>query len=502
MNKKLLAELLIPAGIWLAGTGIGAVLAPAYPVGSGIAIIVFSAAAGLWFLVYDRSIVSFRFLLTLSWGVGEGMAAMRLSRLMKPWTWMSWASFLLFYLAWLSGFFAAETVLERKNTVRVRKSSRSFSEEAESRVKPDHPESRTEKDKADIRADAISPRASHRLFAAILLITAVSAACFAAEALILGYVPAFSEETHAYNYFHITGVHYFTVSGCLVPGLAAAWFLSGGGTVRRQRAAVLVCCLAALAVPVLSLSKFDLAVGVILPITVWLVMRPSLPVKKIAAVLAAAAVLLAAAAVYTTVSRHYEPGYIDSIFEMRDSGTPVSLQYLYMYVSNNYANFNELTMQIRDGQLTWTHGLRQLFPLFAFTGLKFTMPELVSFPIAVTKTELNTLTIIYDAYYDFGLAGVAGFGLIFGAACAAIRRAGKSGSPVAAFLYAETALYASLSFFSAWFSVPTTWFWYGITFLVWLAVRGADRKRKRGKSGKDSAAYPSGQPAGRAPGLH
>ena len=50
---------------------------------------------------------------------------------------------------------------------------------------------------------------------------------------------------------------------------------------------------------------------------------------------------------------------------------------------------------------TW--GLQMLFPFFALTGLKFVFPQLVTIPDFVTKTELTTLTMFYDAYYDFGI---------------------------------------------------------------------------------------------------
>lgn len=58
--------------------------------------------------------------------------------------------------------------------------------------------------------------------------------------------------------------------------------------------------------------------------------------------------------------------------------------------------------------------------VFALTGLKFVFPALVAFEMPVTIKELNTLTLIYDAYYDFGLIGVLLFGLILGAVCAAL----------------------------------------------------------------------------------
>ena len=91
---------------------------------------------------------------------------------------------------------------------------------------------------------------------------------------------------------------------------------------------------------------------------------------------------------------------------------PLFLQYAYMYIANNYSNFNCLTQALQQGLVEHTFGLKQLFPVFALTGLKFVFPALVAFEMPVTIKELNTLTLIYDAYYDFGLIGVFLFGLM------------------------------------------------------------------------------------------
>ena len=82
-----------------------------------------------------------------------------------------------------------------------------------------------------------------------------------------------------------------------------------------------------------------------------------------------------------------------------------------MYVANNYDNFNCLVENLAGH----TFGLKMLFPLWALTGLKFLKPELVNFQIFVNKEELTTLTLFYDAYYDFGIAGVLLFSCLLGA---------------------------------------------------------------------------------------
>ena len=124
-----------------------------------------------------------------------------------------------------------------------------------------------------------------------------------------------------------------------------------------------------------------------------------------------------------------------------------------------------------------------LFPLFALTGLKFVFPELVNFPIYVTKEELTTVTLIYDAFYDFGTAGVVIFTLLLGAAAAVLERIVlKSGSrlPVLHALWAQFCFYLLFAFFTTWYSNPATWFYYAVTLLcVLLQASGGRRRRRR-----------------------
>ena len=57
-------------------------------------------------------------------------------------------------------------------------------------------------------------------------LTAVSWLAFAFEAWKLGFIPLFSYGVpHAYSYFHVSGVHYFTVACVLVPSLSVVYSL-------------------------------------------------------------------------------------------------------------------------------------------------------------------------------------------------------------------------------------------------------------------------------------
>ena len=54
---------------------------------------------------------------------------------------------------------------------------------------------------------------------------------------------------------------------------------------------------------------------------------------------------------FMIIKRNYGEGYLNDIFEMRNKNLPMAVQYPYMYIANNYANFNCMTEQ-----LTQHHG--------------------------------------------------------------------------------------------------------------------------------------------------
>lgn len=430
-------------------------------IAAGCVLLIAAIMLGIYFYRIDKSLVSFRLLLSLFWIAGEGLAVMQLSHLQTPWTNMTWLSFSGFYLLFLAGYDGMQCYLSNrtdKEGVRE-KATKKQSKEA----------SQDENEKFQLR-----------LFSCIRIVSLVSFATFVAEACILGYIPLFSSETHAYDHFHISGVHYFTVSCMFTHSLTLIYLLKyyakGKNRQPLEKSKILQLIgynVLSASIPILSVSKFQFILTLALPILIFLLMRPDVNKKKLFAVLGCVAVVTVAAAVFMTIRRNYEPGYLNSIFQMKNEKMPLALQYAYMYIANNYSNFNCLTQAMAQGSVHYAFGLKQLFPVFALTGLKFVFPSLVAFVAPTTIPELNTLTLIYDAYYDFGLIGVLLFGLILGSVCAAVAKKTKENSnPIGYLFYAQIALYLALSFFSSWFTVPTTWFWFALTgILYWYVTK-------------------------------
>ena len=407
-------------------------------------LLLLSGSVALYIGYYNKSkdLLNMKGVLGLFWFGGQGIAAMQLSNLQKDWHNNLWLIAYLFYFFFLIGF-------SRK----------------EGKIKV------SRKKRPSLDTDVLK-----RLFHCIVIIGSLSTFSFLLEAIILGYIPLFSSSTHAYNSFHITGVHYFTFSCMFVHPLTVIYVLGikeSSLDLKKNNLIVLVIMnLLAFSIAIMCISKFQFLLTLALPIIVYLSMKDTIPWKKILVVGVILGVFVVAMVVFMTVRRNYEPGYLNSIFEMKYENMPMWIQYPYMYIANNYENLNCLVEAISSGVGSYSMGLRMLFPFVALTGLKFVMPQLVVGKVFITKPELNTLTILYDAYYDFGILGVILFGIVLGFLCGwVVNLMKKKDNPITYLLFGQVMMYLMLSFFSTWFSNPTTWFWFAITMIMYIYVK-------------------------------
>ena len=312
-------------------------------------------------------------------------------------------------------------------------------------------------------ASAESPLQAKRLLHSMAALVVISFLAFFFEAWKLGFVPLFSYGVpHAYSYFHVSGVHYFTVSCVLVPSLFGVYSLMisrrGRGLTRDQGfwLGVLMVVLS-LAVPVLCVSRFQLILAVGMAAFTFISMSGTFSLVCVGVLMAC----MIPAYLVLTVMRSHSVEYLNGIFEMKNSHMPIFITQPYMYIANNYDNFNCLVEQL----VSHSFGLRMCFPVWALTGLKFLFPVLVSFPLFVTKKELTTLTLFYDAYYDFGIFGMVLLGGLLGAACYfLVKRRRKMSCPAGHVIYAQIAMYMMLSFF-------TTWFYLAVTGIIYMYIK-------------------------------
>ena len=395
--------------------------------------VLLAAAAWLYYSDYrkTKNIIHLRALFSLFWIGGQGMSCLKLSHLQTDWSLMTWICLALAY----AGFWAVFEILTSLfwTTRESYGRRRSFS------------------------CNSIP------LFHIICGLTAISLAAFVLEAVKLGYVPLFLKGVpHAYSEFHLTGVHYITVSCVLVPSLAVLFFHTerGRGSERRMVIALILSGIA-LMIPILCVSRFQFVFAVLLAAFTYISLQRTFHPIYLLGLLA----VLIPVYLVLTVARSHDVAYLNGIFEMKYEKMPIFITQPYMYIANNYDNFNCLVEALPEHSL----GLKSLFPLWALTGLKFFFPQLIQFPIYVNKKELTTLTMFYDAYYDFGWIGVLFLSCLLGAAAYFLtEKLREMKNPIGYLLYAQFAAYMMLSFFTTWFSNTTTWFYLIVTGILAL----------------------------------
>lgn len=400
---------------------------------SGLLLILCGAVLCGRNMIRSGSLLSPAALFSLSFLSALGVSCLKLSRLETVWEGKTWISFLLIYVSF---------------TVSYRFLSRKISEK---------------------KLPEIPPAGEISLSRVIFFLTAVSYGCFLLEALLLGYVPLFTVDTpHAYSYFHISGVHYFTVLCSLVPPAVVLYLHEvRGKKISLRTKAVIAAAVLSLFLPILLVSRYQLLFACILSAVTFLTvnageLRKYLRKGFVIPVLGSL-LCLVLLYVFITVERAHSVEYLNGIFEMKNPDTPIWFTQPYIYIANNFDNFNCLVKDLPRH----TFGLRMLFPVFALTGLKFRYPQLVSFPLYVTKEELTTVTMFYDAFYDFGIPGVVVFSVLLGALMACCEKLAEKGKrSFTAVICAQLTAYLILAFFTTWYSNPTTWFYLIISIAI------------------------------------
>lgn len=407
-------------------------------IAAGIILIAESVFLFLLNLRKTKNLVDLKGLFILSWIGGEGIACLKLSRLQNDWENLTWFSFFLIYLCFSAGY---DLVLNRMET---------------------------KKNIAEIGKSKIQSR---RILVCIGGLTGISIVCFILEAVVVGFIPLFDSAPHAYSYFHVSGVHYFTISCILIPALSILYVKTAPQIERKGIILMTAGNAAAFLIPILCVSRFQLLFAAGFAAVTYLMVYWKITWKMILGTV----IVVVPLYVLLTVARRHDVEYLNGIFEMKNSKMPIFITQPYIYVANNFENFNCMVAQLTQH----TFGLQMLFPVFALTGLKFIFPQLVAIPDFVTKPELTTLTMFYDAYYDFGVIGTAVFAGLVGVVAAFVhQKTSLKKNPAIYLLYGQIAIYLGLAFFTTWFSNPTTWFWFAVTLaMYWFIGHGKKGKK-------------------------
>ena len=404
--------------------------------------------AAIWLYIRDYirtgNLIHLRGLFCLFFIGGQGISCFKLSYLQTDWLLITWVSFFVAVMAFWWVFEVLTRMYDGWSASDMGSVYKYYS-------------------------SADSPLQANRILISMTVITLVSVSAFAFEAWRLDFVPMFSYGVpHAYSYFHIKGVHYFTVSCVLVPSLSVVYSLMmarrGRGLIRYKGFwLAVVCDIVAVMIPLLCVSRFQLILAVGMAVFTYISMTGSFSLIYVGVLLVA----LIPAYVALTVLRSHSVEYLNGIFEMKNSHMPIFITQPYMYIANNFDNFDCLVRDLSG----FSFGKRMLFPFLSLTGLRFIFPKMVLTTVYLTSTELTTLTMFYDAYYDFGVVGVFVFSLILGIVSKiVIDVIKKNDNPIVYLFYGQFAIYLMLAFFTTWFSSPATWFWLIVTGVIYWYV--------------------------------
>lgn len=371
-------------------------------------------------------------LFSLFWNSSLGLAMMKLSNLQVEWEKMTW---LLFYMIFIS-FYLAYIIFNNKS-IGIKQSEYNIGKEKEKRIRN-----------------------------IIIILTFIFSASIIIEACVLGFVPILSSKPHAYSYFHISGLHYFSTLYVLVPMLCILRsYKKNQGYLKSLLSDYvnIVCVILSFIAPLIIVSRFGLIFMLLLSVMSYFIISKKIDFK----IILFAFFLIAVYWVIITFFRNHSKEYLFDIFEIKNRKLPIFFVQPYIYITNNFDNLNMLVLKLKE----FTHGKRMLYPALALSGLKFKIPSFYPATIYTTKEELTTLTMFYDSYYDFGIIGTVFFSFVLGIIYRAIsiftciKR-----SPSLVLVLSQLNIYLVLSFFTTWFSNPATWFYFIVTIPIYLYV--------------------------------
>lgn len=305
-----------------------------------------------------------------------------------------------------------------------------------------------------------------RFIIALIIITFVT---FLFEASILKFIPLFTKDTpHAYSTFHIFMIHYITTFYIFIPSFAVANYISQIGT----KKALIGSFVYVIIMSLLLVSRSQLIQSFIIAIFVYLIYHKGRMNydKKMLTTFGMSFLTFLILYLVITYNRAHDIAYLEDIFEMKNPNTPIFITQPYMYIAHNFENLNFLVNNLEH----FTFGRRMLVPLFTLTLIKKFFPIVLNSPTLIIKEELTTKTIVYDAYYDFGIVGVIVLMFIIGFVGSYLEDKVYSklhnftGNNYIVVLYALFCYYMFFSFFQTYFSLTDTWVY--IIFIILLII--------------------------------
>ena len=315
----------------------------------------------------------------------------------------------------------------------------------------------------------------NRLFIICVTATVIGLICFLIGVCIKGYIPCFNPSTSAYVDFY-TKFHVFSVAATGVSGLC--YYCIRTQNLSLLKKIILYVCIFYLVFlfPILVVSR-----GTFITAALSLVVAAFyLHGKKLVALILSLVVVFGVY-LFTTTLRNYTDAQLEAFFEPSEIvinpdgesdedgvGTatfslPPKVAFLYSYLTVSHDNFNQAVENIEN----YTLGARQIRPFNVIIRSEALTRADEDAPYYYVREHLNTVNLVGDAYYDFGIIGVIITTLLMSFAFGIIQALyEKNKSPFALMTLGNAMVPVAMSFFASWLSNFTQWMLWGVVFLV------------------------------------
>ena len=150
--------------------------------------------------------------------------------------------------------------------------------------------------------------------------------------------------------------------------------------------------------------------------------------------------------------------------------------FVYSYLTVSHDNFNEAVRNTSE----WTYGVRQLKPFNVILRSSAIDEVLSKAPYYMVRNHLNTVNLIGDAYYDFGMAGTFVLTLIWSVLFGMIQKFFRRTQGAFSMLALGNVMTpVALCFFTPWISQFSFWMHWGLVLLMFLAAYTSIEKKSK-----------------------
>lgn len=487
MNKKSKYYSLIISSAGLLGAFAAVLYFNHYLTLSALVLVILSFVEFILGTCFHHTLLNFSGLFGASWFGSIALSVLRVHVIQKEWRIETWICLILAYIFFNNGLW----IIEGKH-IRNEKN--------------DHP---------------------FLINKMIFIVLLLSIGAFFFEAYHFKYIPLFSSDMAAYQKFHITGIHYFTVTSALLLPLSIISMICDHKQFHWFDWVLNLCaCFVSIIMPILIVSR-NLFIMTILIGGFAVIKESHIKRRRILFEIVVLAISLGLIGVGWKTLSHYRnqnDAYLRQALNMDNNATfvenpegqeeiqiqtvppeveekesniqnvpgfkvsigkegitaknadiemsPKAMQ-LYMYIACNYDNFDRNVGNLKR----YTFGTKSFFPVFALTGLKFVFPSVSEHKLIQMLPTYTTYPYVMDQYQDFGILGIVIMNILIGMFCKWIAKSSEDHivSEITFFLCLYSLV---LSFFMNGFSNATNWFYVIYLEILYLFLNYLEKKHE------------------------